>query len=291
MGGVMRNLVSVYSTGLKNSWAQQKMLFFLYGINLLFAYLVSLPFTGMVEQALDQTVMADKLLQAFDFTALAILIQEYGRGVSLSWNIFVFAACYGLLHTFFSGGIIKIFCSNMNFTFRDFWTGCVEYFSRFFKLLLISLGVLLVILVLYLLFSGLLDMITENTSTEFWPFVLFGLKLVMLAALLAWISMLSDYTKIIIVRHDIKSIVQALIQSFKFIRNNFIRTSVIYLGLLIMGAGFLVIYLGLEQLITTSTIAGIFIFFILSQFYIISRIWWRINYYYVQGTYYLSTAK
>ncbi len=78
----MRNLISVYAAGLKNSWAQKKMLFFLYGINLLFAYLVSLPFAAMVEQALDQTAMADKLLQAFDFTALATLIQEYGRGVS-----------------------------------------------------------------------------------------------------------------------------------------------------------------------------------------------------------------
>ena len=286
----MRNIFSAYTTGLKNSWAQRKMLFFLYGINLLFAYLVSLPFAGMVEQALDQTAMADKLLQVFDFTALAILIQDYGRGVSLSWNIFVFAICYGLLNTLFSGGIIKIFYSNMNFTFREFWAGCVEYFSRFFKLLLIGLAMIFAVIIFYLLISGLVDIMTENTLTEFWPFVLFGLKLVLLAAVLAWISMLFDYTKIIIVSHDIKSVFQALSHSFKFIGSHFIKTCGIYIGLVIIGFGLLIIYLGLEHLITTNTITGIFLFFIVSQFYIIFRIWWRINYYYIQGKYYLITT-
>jgi hypothetical protein len=286
----MGNIFSVYTAGLRNSWLQKKMLFFLYGINLLFAYLVSLPFISMVEQAMDHTASAAKLLRAFDFTALATLIQEYGRGVNLSWNIFVFAICYGLLNTFFSGGIIKIFYSNINFTFREFWAGCVEYFSRFFKLLLISAGVFLLVLIFYLLISGVTDSITKNSVTEFWPFILFGLKLIMLVALLACISMLIDYTRIIIVRHDIKSIVQALSHSFKFIRSNFLKTCGINIGLLIIGFGFLILYLGLEQLITTNTIVGILLFFIVSQFYIIIRIWWRINYYYVQGTYYLSTT-
>ncbi len=178
----------------------------------------------------------------------------------------------------------------MNFTFREFWAGCVEYFSRLFKLLLIGLVMIFAVFIFYLLISGLVDIMTENTLTEFWPFVLIGLKLVILAVLLAWVNMLFDYTKIIIVRHDLKSVVQALSHSFKFIGSHFIKTCGIYIGLLILGFCLLIIYLGLEQLITTNTITGIFLFFIVSQFYIIFRIWWRINYYYVQGTYYLNTT-
>ena len=92
---------AAYKKGLHHAWLQKKMLFFLYGFNLLFAYLASLPFSGMLTQALDHTVLADKLLRQFDFTALILLFDEYGQGVNLGWHILVFAIIYGLLNTFF----------------------------------------------------------------------------------------------------------------------------------------------------------------------------------------------
>jgi hypothetical protein len=275
----MISTFSAYTSGLHHARRQKKMLFFLYGFNLVIAYLLSLPFSGMLQKALDNTVMADKLLRAFDFTALVILIDEYGKGVTLGWPILVFAVSYVLLSTFFSGGIVKLFCSEINFTVHEFLTGCVKYFNRFFRLLLFTTGILLVIFVLYLLFSGLLEKITENTVTEFWPFSLVIIKWSLLALLLAWMAMLLDYTRIGIVAHDNPEVYRSLKQTFGFVLKNFFSTAGLYGLLLMTGVCLLLIYLAIGHLIPEDSGLGVVLFFVISQVYMISRVWLRLGFY------------
>ena len=174
----------------------------------------------------------------------------------------------------------------MNFTFREFWAGCVEYFSRFFKLLLIGIVMIFAILIFYLLISGLVDIMTENTLTEFWPFVLFGLKLVLLAAVLAWIDLALGYTKIRIVVHDTRGVYQALKQALGFVSKNFAGTAILYILLVITGFVLLLSYLVIEGMVPKDTATGVLIFFIVAQLYIVSRVWLRLGFYCGQLKYY-----
>jgi len=238
----MISVYSIYKKGLLDIRRQKKMLFLLYGFNLLFAYLMSLTFSGMLQKALDHTIMADKLLKAFDFTALIILFDVYGKGVTLGWSIFVFIVFYLLLSTYFSGGVVRLLCSGMKFTLQDFLNGCTVYFARFFRLLVLSYGSLLVIFAIYFMIGGLLDAITANTTTEFWPFLLSIFRVFLLAIILAWFNMVLDYTKIEIVIGDSQQVYRSLKQIMIFIMKNFGATTTLY-GFLLLTCFFLFFFI------------------------------------------------
>lgn len=282
----MISIFTAYKNGLSAAWKEKKMLFWLYGFNLLFAYLITLPLSMMLTKALDKTTAADKILQAFDYTSFTTIMDVFGKGVNLERTITTIGILYLIVNIFFAGGILKIFIEEKKFKLIDFLTGCVEYFNRFLRLFLISVLFLVLTILMYLLISKLFGLVTDNSTTEHLPFILFVLKIFLLGVLLAIVNMLFDYAKIMTVINDFYGMFKTVKQTIMFVMMSPRKTIGLYFSYLFTAIFLMIIYLFVESFISVTGWLTILIFFLWTQIFIITRIWIRMSFFAGQYSFY-----
>jgi len=268
------------------AWKEKKMLFWLYGFNLLFAYLITMPVSMMISNALDKTTAADKVLAAFDFTTLVTIVDHYGKGVSLGRTITTFGILYILVNIFFAGGILKIFIEDKKFSLKLFFTGCVEYFNRFLRLFLFSLIFIIIAVIFYIAISSLFSLFTENAATEHLPILLFILKILIMGIMLALINMLFDYARIMTIVNDYHAMYKTIKQVLMFVMMSARKTLALYFLYVFTLIVFLLIYLVVENLISVTGWLTILIFFLWTQIFMLSRVWIRMSFYAGQYSFY-----
>jgi hypothetical protein len=282
----MISIFVAYKNGLSVAWKEKKMLFWLYGFNILFAYLITLPISTMLSKALNNTTAADKVLQTFDFTIYATVMDTFGKGVDLGRTITTVGLLYLIANIFFAGGILKIFIEEQKFNLKNFLMGCLEYFNRFLKLFLISGLFLISAILVYLLISILFKFLTDNSVTEHLPVILFVLKILMLGLLFAIISMLFDYAKIMTVVNDYHGMFKTVKQSVMFVMMSPKKTIGLYLSYSFTAIFFMIVYLFVESFISATGWLTILIIFLWTQIFMISRIWIRLSFFAGQYSFY-----
>jgi hypothetical protein len=282
----MINIFTAYKNGLVIAWKEKKMLFWLYGFNLLFAYLVTLPITMMFSKALDNTLAADKVLDAFDLTIFITIFNEFGKGIHLGRMITTIGVLYLIVNIFFSGGILRVFADDKRFTVRVFFDGCINYFKRFLKLFLFSLLFIAIAILSYLALSGISSIITDNATTEHLPIIFFLLKILIVGMILAVMNMLIDYARIMTVVNDFHGMYQTLKQSLMFVLMSPRKTTLLYFLYVFTFIIFLCVYLLVESFIKVNSTATVIIFFLWTQLFILSRIWIRMSFFAGQYSFY-----
>jgi hypothetical protein len=261
----MIKVFTAYTNGLSSAWKEKKMLLWLYGFNLLFAYLITLPLSMILSKALDKTAAADNVLQAFDLTIFLTIMDEFGKGLSLGRTISTFGFLYLIINIFFAGGILKIFIEDKRFNLKEFFHGCVEYFNRFLRLFLLSLLFIIIAIITYLLISKIFGFFTENSITEHLPVILFILKVVMLFIMLAMVNMLFDYARIMTVVNDFHGMYATLKQALMFVMMSPRKTIGLYFSYLFTIILFMTIYLVVESFISVNSWVTILVFFVWTQ--------------------------
>ena len=269
----MISIFTAYKNGLSAAWKEKKMLLWLYGFNLLFAYLITLPLSTMLTKALDNTTAADKILQAFDFTIYTTIMEVFGKGIDFGRTIATIGLLYLIVNMFFAGGILKIFIEEKKFKLKEFLAGCVEYFNRFLRLFLISVLFLILAILMYLLISKLFSFLTNNSPTEYLPLILFVLKILIFGILLATVNLLFDYAKIMTVVNDYHGMFKTVKQSVMFVMMSPRKTMGLYFSYLFTAILIMMIYLFAESFISVTGWMTILIYFLWSQIFMISRIW------------------
>ena len=269
---------TAFKAGLKEAWKQKKMIVFLYLVNITVAYLLALPVSMILADSLDYTTAADKLLQAFDVTLFQTIYLDYAADLNLGQLLITYALFYLVLNTFFAGGILRIIIDGKGFGFRPFFSGCVEYFSRFLTLFLFSLVFFMMVFVMLGFLSALSEYFTSDVTTDFLPFVSVFLRLSFLVMLLAMINMLFDYAKIMTVVNDFYAMLDTTKVAVMYVMMSMRKTVSLYLLYLLTAILLFALYWFLESLLDISNITGITIFIILSQIYILSRIWIRLSF-------------
>jgi hypothetical protein len=282
----MIKILTAYKNGLSAAWNEKKMLFWLYGFNLIFAYLITLPIAMMLTKALDQTTAADKLLQAFDFTIYTTIMDKFGTGVSLGRTITTIGLLYLVVNIFFAGGILKIFIEENKFKLKNFFDGCVEYFNRFLRLFLLSVLCIIFAILMYFLISKAFGLITTNSTTEHLPLIFFILKFLLLGFMLTIVNMLFDYAKIMTVVNDFNGMFKTVKQAMMFVMMSPRKTTVLYFSYLITVIFLMIIYLLVENFIPVTGWLTILIFFLWAQIFMISRIWIRMSFFAGQYSFY-----
>jgi hypothetical protein len=282
----MISIWKAYKEGLNMAWQHKKMVFLIYGVNLFLAYIVLIPIASMMDKGLDYTTAAGQLLEAFDISIFSALWTEYGNAINLVGMIMSFSVIYLILNTFFAGGIFYLVNENLSFSLKDFLIGCVIYFKRFLKLFLVSLLFILMAILVYLLISTILAVFTNDSLTEFWPFTLFFIKVFFLICMLALVNMFFDYAKILIVYNDFYRIYKSLKDTMMFVIMSMPKTIGLYGLYFLTASALMAIYLFLESLFNVTGTISIFLFFLLSQIYIFTRVFIRISFFTGQYTYY-----
>jgi hypothetical protein len=285
----MISIWSAYTQGIRIAWDYKKVVFLLYGINLFVAYLLLIPFSTMLAKALDNTTAALQLLEAFDITIFSTIISEYGRGSNLIGLIISYGFVYLILNTFIAGGILHLLKENIDFSMKEFLTGCVTYFKRFIKLLLLSVLFMVAVLITFILLKVLFGLFTKNAVTEFWPFLLNFLSILLLICMIAIINMLFDYAKIIVVYNDFYKIFRSVKDTIMFVMMSMGKTLGLYGLYFLTSLIFLYIYLYMSSLIYVTGPLTIFLFFIVSQLYMIVKMFIRLCFFTGQFKFYKNS--
>ena len=171
----------------------------------------------------------------------------------------------------------------------EFLTGCVTYFKRFIKLLLLSVLFIVAVLITYILIKALFGIFTKNTVTEFWPFVLFFIRIFLVIGMIAIINMLFDYAKIVVVYNDFYRIFRSVKDTILFVMMSMGKTLGLYGLYFLTSLIFLCIYLYMGSLFNITGPWTILIFFIVSQLYMIVKMFIRLCFFTGQFKFYKNS--
>jgi hypothetical protein len=286
---MMISIFKAYVNGIDDVWKNKKLLFLIYGIQVIIAYLMTIPVSDMLGKAFSNSTMGERILQQFDLTAFTTMLRHYGKGIDFIGFIITFGIIYLIVSTFLAGGIIWLFVIKSKFSIGEFFNRCVQYFSRFFRLFLVSLLYFIAAVIIFIIIGKLFSLLTKNSITEVLPVTLWVVKVLFLIIMVSVINMIFDYAKIITINNDNHKMFSTSFESIKFILMNYIKSSGLYGLYFLTGIILLVIYLVIENAFTVQSFLGVILFFILTQVYIFLRQWLRLSFFSGQTIYYQHT--
>ena len=270
--------INAYIKGLKRTITSFKMITVIYTITLLLAMMITFPFRSSLKKMVGHSLLPEDLLYNFNFTIFEDLIRNYGDSVMPFIQIMFWVGIVYLIFTvFFSGGILNIFHYEKNrFSMQAFFEGAGKYFLRFFRLLILTflLNIIIAIVVYFplsLVLSGYSETATEKTV---FFIVLFGIVIHLLLVILSLI--ISDYAKIKIVVDDTNKVFKTFWESIKFTFNHLVSTYILYILLLLFPTALIVIYYFVEKPINMDSIRIILIMFFIQQIFIWLRIFSKV---------------
>jgi len=132
------------------------------------------------------------------------------------------AGAFVLLWVFLSGGVITSYAREGTARSRGFFTACRAYFFRFFRLALATAVVYGLLFGAFQpwLFTSLYPALTRGVEVERTAFMIRGGLYVVFALLLAAANLVFDYAKVRAVVEDRRSVLVALLASWRFIARN-----------------------------------------------------------------------
>jgi hypothetical protein len=182
-----------------------------------------------------------------------------------------------LLHIFLNGGVLGgIVYGEEKIDLSRFFSFCGRYFSRFFRVFLISLvGYVLVLGGVYQILAAPFNLWKRNASSEWGVIISSNLKFMILILLLSIIRMFFDYVKIRLVVEDSQKAIRATMLNLSFLRKRFWRAWALYLlvgsAVILLGIIYLAVYQNLPKMGFMLLLA-----FVWQQIYIFSKMWTKV---------------
>jgi len=146
--GMVEGKQSVIREGAHLLWRRQRVLWWLYGINLFLSLIGTLPMANNVGAVLNHSLAAEHLVKGFDLSFLAELAAQpiHPFCVAAPASIllaFVFFALWLL----FEGGILEAYQRDSNLTTSEFLEACGRMFWRFVRSFISMLIVLVPVVI------------------------------------------------------------------------------------------------------------------------------------------------
>jgi hypothetical protein len=269
-------IFSAYKRGLQSTFQIKKLWLFLFLINLLFAFLAVSPFSDLLESELANSRAIQNILGGFDYT---VFMEFYQQNSGQIWSIvgqaITLLLVFFLFNIFFSGGIVSTLHKNPNqFTFRNFWYDCSQFFWRMLRL---TFYFLIFHAALFGLFGFIYFILIEGGSNENLksevPIISMAKIVFPIYGVFALIlSMIHDYAKIHIVSEDPKIITKPIIETIKLVFKNIGKTLPLYVLCVVTFFLIFAIYRLFQNLISDDNLTGIFMMFLVSQLFLFGRI-------------------
>ncbi len=268
----MKIIWRAYTAGMSRSVENIKLILLLYLFNLITAYLISMPVSTMFSKALAGTTAAGILIQGFDLTYFRTVFAEYGSGIDLFRILFTFGLAFVVFNIFLGGGILGVATDRSEFKLRIFLGDCLTYVKQFFWLYLSVMLLVIIILVVLLFIRAAVGKLAADTVTEFWPVMINMLFLGILALMAAFIALITDYTRILILTEDPAKLTGHFRSALRFVLSHKTSIVLLYVLYLISFLAVLGVYFFVEARIDIQNFITLLIFIFWSQLFIILRI-------------------
>jgi hypothetical protein len=158
--------------GFRRAWHYQRVLWFIFFINLVLSHFAAAPMTHKLDWATDHSLQARRLSAMFDYGSFSELSSNPEvklfevAGVSIQ-----FALVFFIIVLFLTGGILEAYRSSRKLTTREFFEACGSYFWRWVRLLILMLIIMIPVLMVAVsirTMTGPLFLVPAQEKLGFW---------------------------------------------------------------------------------------------------------------------------
>lgn len=279
--GAPRPPWALVKAGFTGANAQLRLAFLLWGINLVFALVVAIPFFHLLDESLSRSLIGQRSLRFPDANWLIGLLHSQQSFLdSLSVTVMWVALSYMVVNALLSAGVLEILAGGSRFSFRRFFEGVVRHGGPFLRLFILSLIIyFLIFLLLHDLLEKALDGLSRGWYSEAGALGLYWAKNVLLAVILLGTVMIFDYAKIRVVLESSPRAVGEAVRAFRFVRHHLRPTLLVFYGLGLAGVILTLLYLGLDALLVPTSLGLVILGFLVQQLYMFSRMWLRVAFF------------
>ncbi len=269
------NGCSYIGQGVRRASDRFRLAVYLWLILLVLGLLAAAPVNSLIRNQLGQLYFPAKPLQPFELYLVDVFLANRHFLTSYAGFLLSFLSLAVVLFVFLNAGLFgRMLTPDPVVTFREFLADGCRHFWRFLLSLLMFLPFLAIFFLLYQLLSAPLNFWSRQAVTE-WPAIIAS-NLSMLLAILLWtaLRLFLDLVRIIIV-HERKKVIPAYAAALLFLKRNFLKLWGLYLllGLGVVLISFLLlISVGFSR---SANPAGLFFSILLTQLFIIFRLFAR----------------
>ena len=270
--------VHVLRAGWSLVWRRQRLLWWIYFVDLSLAFLATRPLVKAVRPILDNSLAADQLYHRFDLGTLVDLLARPEINTHVLASAAVLAgAVFLVLMVLFTGGILRVYHEDRTFTTGEFFGAGGQFFWRFVRLVVFVLIVLVPVELAERGFKAWSDSLSEHFAQPA-PSVVVNIagRLVVLFLLMT-VRLWFDMTEVEAVAEDAYAMRRSVVRAFRLTWNNLRSLFWLFLRPVLVAALGTILFFSIwirwvpHQAVTTS--------FFLSQavilLWIFTRLWQR----------------
>lgn len=259
-------------------WKWQRLLWWIFAVNLIFAHLAT---QGMVErlgEALNHSDASQFFVHGFNVAQLGALAAQPDSPLTSDMPAAThYSVIFMIFMLFLTGGILAFYIRDERLRTGAFFEACGYHFWRFFRLLIYMLIVFLPVAGLAMGAGAMYNRIDERSISPFPAVHFFEASAVVILFLLVVIRIWFDMAQVIAVADDEKRMHKALRRAFGLLWRNFFSLLWLYLRVSIIawifiGLGMALWMLGLKP---ESNIAAFLVSQLIILIWIATRLWQR----------------
>jgi hypothetical protein len=288
-----------YGGGIKEATLQPKMIFVLWLRNFIFGFAMFFLFFRFLTWAIGNSVLADGLLERFDFNVFFELLVHHDESMNLIFMVgFVLFLLYFFVSVFLYGGILSILtlppeAKEVKGLFaQTFFQGAGKFFGRFFRLSIYSLILWAVFILINILLNPVGKFLTGNGSNEWMGFYFFWIRVTIGVFLVYLIRMILDYSRIEIVILDSRAVFLSLLRTIKLVFQKFGKTLALYYLLVLTGIAVIIVFWLVKSYLPSfsSPWLTLLVSFLVAQLFIAFQGWLKIAFQSGQLLFYIGLS-
>jgi hypothetical protein len=219
-------------------WRRQRVLWWLYGINLFLALIGTLPMANNVGAVLNHSLAAEHLVKGFDLSYFAELAAQPSHPFSAAAPAStLLAITFFVLYLLFEGGILETYQRDSRLTTSQFFEASGRMFWRFVRLFICMLIVVVPVVLAARGVKRWSDKLADSprAMTGFWVEVA---GLLALALLLMAVRLWFDLAQVRAVAENERAMRRALLHALRLTLANFTTLFWIYLRISLIAWAF-----------------------------------------------------
>ena len=211
-------------------WRRQRVLWWLYGINLFLGLIGTLPTANNIGAVLNHSLAAEHLVKGFDLSFFAELAAQPSHPLSAGApTSILLAVAFFLLWLLFEGGILEAYRRDSRLTTSEFVEACGRMFWRFVRLLICILIVLAPIVIIARRVKSWSDRLANDAPRAMMGFWVEVAGILVVAFLLIAVRLWFDMAQVHAVAENEPAMGRALVNSLRLTLANFTTLFWIYL--------------------------------------------------------------
>jgi hypothetical protein len=238
-GRVAEGKLNVIRGGAHLLWRRQRVLWWLYGINLFLGLIGTLPVANNVGTVLNHSLAAEHLVRSFDLSFFAELTAQPGHPLSAGAPVSILLAMgffgFWLL---FEGGILETYQRDSRLTTSQFFEASGRMFWRFVRLFICMLIVLVPVVLVAREVKGWSDKLAADSPRAMMGFWVEVAGLLAVALLLMAVRLWFDMAQVRAVAENERAMRRALVHALRLTLANFTTLFWIYLRISLIAWAF-----------------------------------------------------